>query len=156
MDVMSFKGYQGTVETSLADGVLHGKVLFINDLVTYEAHTLSQLKQEFEAAVEDYLHTCQEVGKPPNKPCSGQFNVRISPELHKRALMRALAQASPLNTVVVQALEALLSEPKPSATVNHIYHVTLHQPERIMSTAGEGLHFFETQNSYGAKTSNTH
>ncbi len=41
----TYKGYQGSVETSIEDGVFHGKILFINDLVTYEAHALKALKK---------------------------------------------------------------------------------------------------------------
>ena len=65
MELLSFNGYQGTVETSIADGILHGKILFITDLVTFEAETLPQLKLEFEAAVLDYLATCAALGKRP-------------------------------------------------------------------------------------------
>jgi predicted HicB family RNase H-like nuclease len=48
-----YKGYSGTVEASIEDGVLHGKILFVSDLVTYEADTVTALKSEFEAAVDD-------------------------------------------------------------------------------------------------------
>ena len=44
METYTYKGYQGSVETSIEDGVLHGKIMFINDLVTYEATTLKALE----------------------------------------------------------------------------------------------------------------
>ena len=37
MEMLAHKGYNGSIETSVEDNVLHGKVLCINDLVTYEA-----------------------------------------------------------------------------------------------------------------------
>ena len=48
METYTYKGYQGSVETSIEDGVLHGKIMFINDLVTYEATTLKALEKQFE------------------------------------------------------------------------------------------------------------
>ena len=67
METYTYKGYQGSVETSIEDGVFHGKILFINDLVTYEAQTLRALKKQFELAVNDYLASCKELDKQPEK-----------------------------------------------------------------------------------------
>lgn len=67
MELLSHKGYNGSIETSLSNGVMHGKILFIGDLVTYEADSVSQLKAEFAAAVDDYLETCEAIGKKPEK-----------------------------------------------------------------------------------------
>lgn len=53
--MMNYKGFFGSVEVSFQDNVLYGKLLHINGLVTYEAENLTQLKQEFKNAVEDYI-----------------------------------------------------------------------------------------------------
>lgn len=55
--MFEFKGYQGTVEVSIDDGVLFGKIANINDLVTYEADTVAGLRKAFEEAVADYIAT---------------------------------------------------------------------------------------------------
>lgn len=65
-DVLLYKGFMGSIEISMEDGSLHGKLLLINDLVTYEARTPKQLQIEFESAVEDYLATCEELGRSPD------------------------------------------------------------------------------------------
>ena len=49
------RGYEGSREYSVADNVYHGKIMHIDDLVTYEANTLGELKAAFEDAVDDYL-----------------------------------------------------------------------------------------------------
>ena len=116
MELLSHKGYSGSVETSVTDNVLHGKILFINDLVTYEADNIPQLKVEFEAAVNDYLDTCAQIGKIPQKSCSGQYNVRVTPELHRLAQQRAAEEGTSLNAVTASALECYL---KPPAQRNH-------------------------------------
>lgn len=157
MELFSFKGYQGTIETSVADGVLFGKILFITDLVTYEAPTLGELKDEFEAAVNDYLSTCKEVGKRPDKPCSGQFNVRTGPELHKKALTKSLRDGTSLNAVVVDALSAYLSEQATAAQVSRVvFNVTLQQQETVYSTSSTELNYFSKKSSYGAASTTTH
>lgn len=111
MELLSYKGYTGSIEASLTDNVLHGKILFVNDLVTYEADNIPQLKAEFEAAVNDYLETCALIGKVPQKSCSGQFNVRVTPELHGLAQQRAAEEGTSLNAVTASALESYLKAP---------------------------------------------
>lgn len=66
METYNYKGYQGSIENSIEDGVLHGKILSIDDLVTYESKTLQALKKQFELAVDDYLVSCEELGKATN------------------------------------------------------------------------------------------
>jgi predicted HicB family RNase H-like nuclease len=59
---LSYLGYQGSAEVSLEDDCLCGKLLFISDLVTYEAQTVPGLRKAFEQAVEFYLEKCAEMG----------------------------------------------------------------------------------------------
>ena len=86
---MEYKGYIGSAEIDPEAKVCHGKLLYIRDLVTYEAQTPKEMEGEFHAAVDDYLETCQQVGKEPDVPCKGTFNVRIPPELHMKANIAA-------------------------------------------------------------------
>jgi predicted HicB family RNase H-like nuclease len=111
MDILKYKQYEGTAELDIARQVCRGKILFIDDLVTYEAATPSGLQAEFEAAVEDYLDTCAELGREPQKPLKGLFNVRIPPALHKAAVIRATEDNVSLNDVVVRALGAFVGVP---------------------------------------------
>lgn len=66
MELLSHKGYKGSIEISPTDNVLHGKIMFISDLVTFEASDLVQLEAQFKAAVDDYLKTCESIGKNPD------------------------------------------------------------------------------------------
>jgi predicted HicB family RNase H-like nuclease len=68
MDTLSFKGYEGSVEPDRERGVWRGKLISIADLVTYEAPTVTDLRKEFEAAVDDYLETCRALGRSPQLP----------------------------------------------------------------------------------------
>ena len=108
MDLLQYKGYEGTAELDMARRVCRSRVLFIDDVVTYEALTPDLLQQEFEAAVVDYLETCAQVGKEPQRPFKGLLNVRVPPALHRAAVVRAASDGVALNEVVVQALAAHL------------------------------------------------
>jgi len=101
---MKYRGYHGSVDVSIEDGVLHGKILFIDDLVTYEADTVPALQTEFRAAVDDYIQTCEELGRAPQKAYSGSFNVRVGPELHQESVIYAKKQGITLNELVKRSL----------------------------------------------------
>ena len=64
-NVLKHKGLQGSVEVSLEDSVLHGRVLCIDDLVTFEAKTPDGLRQAFEQQVDEYLAFCEEESAAP-------------------------------------------------------------------------------------------
>lgn len=69
--LLSHLGYTGSAEVSLEDDCLYGTILFISDLVTYEAETVPGLRKAFEEAVEFYLAQCAEMGLPANAPLNG-------------------------------------------------------------------------------------
>jgi len=116
-DFLKHKGFLGSIEVSFEDNCLHGKILFINDLVTYEAESPGQLEAEFKAAVEDYLATCKELGRAPNRPFSGSFNVRIGPELHQKLARYAAVKNTSINEIVKQAVHECLEQPNHRETV---------------------------------------
>ncbi|WP_228141744.1 hypothetical protein [Marinobacter sp. X15-166B] len=64
-NVMNYKGQIGSIEHDLERGVLYGKLLFINDLVTYVAESLGGLEAEFKVSVDEYLADCERLGVSP-------------------------------------------------------------------------------------------
>lgn len=71
---LEYKGYLGTVEFSAEDNCLFGKIIGINDLISYEAQEVSELKEAFEEAVNDYLDICKELGKETIKQKGRKLN----------------------------------------------------------------------------------
>lgn len=104
MTYLHYKGYTGTIEPQLEDNRLFGKLAFIRDLVTYEADTLAELKREFEFSVESYLESCHALGRQPDQPFKGTFNIRTSPDLHRAAMLAASEEDVSLNAFVNQAI----------------------------------------------------
>ncbi|AUG07227.1 type II toxin-antitoxin system HicB family antitoxin [Pseudomonas sp. S09G 359] len=105
---LKHKGYIGSIEASVEDNCLFGKILFIKALVSYEGKTVAELDAAFREAVEDYLATCQSLGQTPEKPCKGSFNVRVGHDLHLAAALVAIRKKVTLNELTRQALDEFL------------------------------------------------
>lgn len=61
-NVLEYKGYYTKVEYSAEDNVLYGKIEGIRDLVNFECDTLDGVESAFQAAVDDYLALCADLG----------------------------------------------------------------------------------------------
>ncbi|MBO4547438.1 MAG: type II toxin-antitoxin system HicB family antitoxin, partial [Treponema sp.] len=97
-----------SVEFSEADGVFYGKVQGIKSLISYEGKNAKELVSDFHGAVDDYLKVCDSNGSEPEKAYKGSFNVRISPELHRKTALYAIRHNSSLNKVVEESLQKML------------------------------------------------
>jgi len=108
--MMEYKGYIGKVEIDDEAGILHGEVINIRDVVTFEGQTVDELQQAFRDSIEDYLDFCAQRGENPEKPFSGKFVVRMPPELHRRVFIKARLADKSLNSWVTEVLETAVQE----------------------------------------------
>lgn len=108
-NTIEYKGYVGSVEFSENDGLFYGKVIGVSALISYEGTTARELIEDFHCAVDDYLALCVDEGIEPEKAYKGSFNVRISPELHKKAAIYAISHGESLNSFVENALRNTLA-----------------------------------------------
>ena len=104
-ELLEYKGYQGTVRFDADAGILHGEVLHLRDVVTFQGETVEEVAKAFRNSVDDYLNFCQERGEEPDKPYSGKFVLRVSPELHRKLARDAANRGASLNTFVADTLE---------------------------------------------------
>ena len=107
-NTMEYKGYVGSVEFSEEDGLFYGKVMGIRALISYEGTTAKELVDDFHGAVDDYLAICEAENLQPEKAYKGSFNVRISPELHKQAVIYTTSQQISLSKFVESAIQRAL------------------------------------------------
>ncbi len=109
MNTMTYKDFAARVEYSEEDGSFVGHIAGIRDVIGFHGETVAELRAAFEEAVDDYIATCKKLGQAPNKPYSGQFRLRLAPELHARAAMVAEARGKSLNTWVSDVIEKNLA-----------------------------------------------
>ena len=107
-DVLVYKDYIGSVHFNANDEVFFGKIEGIEDLVSFEGDSVIELKKGFEEAVDDYLEICKENGKKTDKSYKGSFNVRIAPDIHKKATRLALMKGMSLNQFIQKAVEEVV------------------------------------------------
>lgn len=105
-NILEYKGYYTKVQYSAEDKLLFGKIEGIRDLVNFECENVADVEKEFQAAVDDYLAFCDDMGQEPDKVYRGTFNVRIDPELHKAAAIKADKQGKTLNAFVASAIQS--------------------------------------------------
>lgn len=151
MNNLSYKGYTGTIDASVDDNCLHGRVLFIDDIITYEGNTVDDIKLAFEKAVDRYLAYCEETGKPANKPYSGTFNVRVGQELHRKAVEAAYHRGITLNEFVAQSIKAAIGRNEAAKVEHFHYHKMIIADNPVLTATGvatmDNVRVLETYNN---------
>jgi predicted HicB family RNase H-like nuclease len=102
--MMEYKGYLSRIEFDDKANIFHGEVINIRDVITFQGKSVDELRQAFEDSVEDYLAFCAERGEEPNKPFSGRFTVRLSPEQHRKVILAAEKAGKDIQLWVEEAL----------------------------------------------------
>lgn len=106
--MMEYRGYQAQVEYDDEAEIFHGEVLNVRDVITFQGRSVRELRKALKDSVEDYLAFCEERGEEPDRPFSGNFSVRLTPELHRRVFTEAKRSGKSLNRFVTEALSETL------------------------------------------------
>lgn len=105
MNAMHYRGYSARIEYSDEDQCLVGRVAGIRDVIGFHGESVAELRTAFQEAVDDYLETCEKLGRDPQRPFSGKVMLRIDPGLHARLAMHAEAEGVSLNAWAQAALD---------------------------------------------------
>jgi predicted HicB family RNase H-like nuclease len=105
MNTMSHRGYTARIEYDERDDIFVGRLLGLRAIISFHGQTVKELRKEFEHAVDDYLAECAEQGVSPERAASGKLLLRVSPEVHGRAMVVAQASGKSLNQWVAEVLE---------------------------------------------------
>ena len=106
MNTMKHKGYTARIEFDERDNIFVGRVLGQRSIISFHGETVTDLRHEFEVAIEDFLNDCKEQGVKPEKPASGKLMLRVSPEIHGAALVAAQASGKSLNQWATEVLQS--------------------------------------------------
>ncbi len=105
MNTMTYKGYTARIEFDERDNIFVGRVLGLRAIISFHGETVSELRREFETAIDDFLKDCEEQGLKPEKPASGKLMLRVPPEVHGAALVAAQASGKSLNQWATEILQ---------------------------------------------------
>ncbi len=113
-NVMEYKGYVGNVEFSPEDMIFYGKVQGIRSVISYEGTNAVELVDDFHAAVDDYLDSCERNGAKPETAFKGTLNVRLGEDTHRKAAIYAMSHDQSLNSFIDLAVREKLEAYNPS------------------------------------------
>ena len=102
--MMEYNGYLGIVEYDSEAKIFHGDIINTRDVITFQGKTVNEIEQSFKDSINEYIAWCDEEGVEPEKPYSGKFNVRLSPELHRQIAVMAKKMRVSLNSFVEKAI----------------------------------------------------
>lgn len=103
--MIKYKNYIGHVEFDEEAEIFHGEVINIHDVVTFQGSTVKSLKKAFRDSVNDYLEFCKKRDEEPERPFSGKLNLRLDPELHRKAFVAAKTEGLSLNAWIAEAIK---------------------------------------------------
>jgi predicted HicB family RNase H-like nuclease len=103
--MMEYKGYLGVVEFDDKAQLFHGDVINTRDVITFQGTSVEEIQKAFHDSIDDYLEWCEKDGVNPEKPYSGKFNLRLSPELHREVAVTAKKLKISINSFVEKALQ---------------------------------------------------
>ena len=103
-NVLTYKGYLGEITFDTEAKLFYGRVINTRDTMTFQSDDAKALEQEFHVSVDTYLEFCQELGESPEKPYSGRFVLRLSPEGHRSVVIAAQLANQSLNSWAAEHL----------------------------------------------------
>ena len=101
---MNYKGYSAIIEVDTEAEILFGRVIDINDVITFKGKTVEEARQEFHNSVDDYLAYCEDLGEEPDKPFSGKLPFRTTPENHRKIFIAAKKSGKSINAWMDEVL----------------------------------------------------
>ena len=102
--MLKYKGYCGRVEYDDDGKVFHGEVMDTRDVITFQGISAEEIEKAFRDSIDDYLDFCSSRGEKPDKPFSGKFVLRMSPDLHHKIFLKASQCGKSINKWVVDVL----------------------------------------------------
>lgn len=105
MNVLTYKGYSARIDFDAEDEIFFGHLAGIADVIGFHAESVADLKQAFHEAVDDYIETCERLGRSPQKPYSGKMMFRVDPEIHARVAKAAELAGKSLNQWAEEVLD---------------------------------------------------
>lgn len=108
---MSYKGYTASMVFDAVDKIIVGRVLDIDDIISFHGDSVAEFESGFHAAVDGYLAASIELGSAAERPSTGKVMLRIAPEVHAAALKAAARSGTSLNKWAESAIRKAARSP---------------------------------------------
>ena len=99
-----YKGYTASMVFDAEDKIIVGRVLDLDDIISFHGESVAEFEANFHASVDNYIIASKELGSAPERPASGKLMLRIAPEVHAAALKAAAKCGTSLNKWAEKAL----------------------------------------------------
>ncbi|MEM7534735.1 MAG: type II toxin-antitoxin system HicB family antitoxin [Chloroflexota bacterium] len=105
---MTVNNHHAKIEYDEELDMFRGEILGLNGGADFYGRTPDELREEFQKSLDVFFDVRQEEGIEPYPTYSGQFDVLIPTQLHKRLAVMAEAEGKSLNTLAQEALQNLV------------------------------------------------
>ena len=96
-NTLTYRGCTAKIEFSADDNVFFGRLIGIDDIVTFHAETVEELKDSMRESVDFYIEVCEKDGKNSKKSYSGKVLFRLPNKLHAEIAEAATRQGKSIN-----------------------------------------------------------
>ena len=97
INTMSYRGYTASMVFDAEDKIIVGRVLDIDDIISFHGESVAEFERSFHEAVDEYVAAAEALGSAPERPASGKLMLRIAPQVHAAALKAAARSGTSLN-----------------------------------------------------------
>ena len=97
MNTMTYRGYAAHMDFDPEDKIIVGRVVDIDDIITFHGTSVAEFESVFTTAVDGYIHACEQLGQAADKPASGRLMLRVNPSVHAAAVKASACSGQSLN-----------------------------------------------------------
>ena len=97
MNTLTYRGYTAQMEFDTDDMIIVGRVVDIDDIITFHGASVSQFEVSFHGAIDAYVLACEQLGQTADKPASGRMMLRVNPAVHAAAVKASARSGQSLN-----------------------------------------------------------
>ena len=113
-NTMTYRGYTASMIFDAEDKIIVGRVLDIDDIISFHGESVAEFERSFKAVVDDYIAASEALGSQPEKPASGKLMLRIAPTVHAAALKAAAQSGTSLSKWAEQAIGSAARKARPA------------------------------------------
>ena len=103
-NVMEINGVKAVIAFDPEINMFRGEFVGLNGGADFYATDIDGLRREGETSLKVFLDMCAEEGVSPYRKTSGRLNLRLSQELHEKALTLAKASGKSVNAWIADVI----------------------------------------------------